>query len=272
MDSASLFHQMRIMGIADADLVKMLKIICDEVSRSIGPPVSIGWAKYVTAASNPERFAKKVTAAGFELVATDPEQKDSDDAAVNRFIIETNPRSICALVIVTTDLLDYVQSLQRKKHQNIAIFVAAITLPDDDGRPPLSTRSQNVIKNNEYGFINLACYKNELLLTPWEDKREESAKQLIEPIEYPVQHVAITVALAPENGDNVSFDMVNALGGFVKRQGISVWNVSADSSCVAISLEMPKGKTACLGLYMTMAKFFAHYGVMSYQITAGKRI
>ena len=171
---------MRIIGIGQANLHTLLKVIKDEVSQIIRAPMSIGFSQYITAAENPDRFKKRATSAGFEFIPTDPYVKNSDDDEANRRILQTDPESIAALVIVTADVLDYMESLERKKAQKIQIFIAAITAAESDGSFPLSVHSQATIREKQYTLIDLGKYKEGLLLTKWKDMSISSATSIKE--------------------------------------------------------------------------------------------
>lgn len=169
VDSASFHNLMRVIGIGQVNLKKLLEVVSREVSQAIQAPVTIGSAQYITAAQNPDRFKKRVKLGGFQFISTNPCVKDSDDEEVNRRIVSTNPNSVAALVIVTADLLDYVVSLEAKRAQHIQIFVAAITANESDGHFPLSVHSRQIIKEHQYTLIDLGNYKEDLLLTEWVD-------------------------------------------------------------------------------------------------------
>ncbi len=169
VDSASLFNMMRIIGIGQVNFYKLRDVISNEVSQAIQSPVVIDFAKYVTAANNPKRFEKRVTAAGFQFIPTDHRVKGSDDEEINKLILHADTDAIAALIVVTADVLDYVGSLEINRPQNLHIFIAAVTANESDGRPPLSLYSLATIQEKRYTLINLEAYKDDLLLTEWVD-------------------------------------------------------------------------------------------------------
>lgn len=176
VDSASFHNLMRIIGIGQVNLQKLLEVICWEVSQTIQAPVTIGFAQYITAAENPNRFKKRAKLAGFEFMPTPPDVENSDDDEVNRCITLTDPDSITAMVVVTADVLDYVEMLETKRSQHIRIFIAAITAGESNGHSPLSMHSRGIMAENQYALIDLGKYKKDLLVTEWVDFVRPSAK------------------------------------------------------------------------------------------------
>ncbi len=268
VDAASFHHMMRIIGIGQASLSKLLEVVSGEVSKAIQAIVTVGFAQYVTAAEDPERFEKRVASAGFQFIPTDPYIKDSDDAEVNRRILLANPIHIDALVVVTTDLLDYVKSLERKRAQNISIFIASITAADTDGGFPLSVHSRHMIKEKNYTLIELEQYRKDLLLTEWSDRSASPA--IIPMIKESVRRIGMTIAFSsPGGADDASFAFMTMLTAFMKKNQVRVWKMEMQPNRAVISLELEKGSRPLLSFFMTMANFLGGRGISDFQITGG---
>ncbi|MBI2053595.1 MAG: hypothetical protein HYT41_02535 [Candidatus Sungbacteria bacterium] len=270
---------MRILDIGTANLKSLLEVIREGVATELKCPAAVRFAKYVTAAEHPQRFEKYIRADGFEMIPTNPHVKDSDDAEVNRLIIETNPAHVAALVVVTTDLLDFVRSLERKRAQGIRIFVAAITGRESGGGYPLSAHSRRVICENEYAFIDLEPHKEALLISKWVDKKNvpvsgavpvSVSEQVSEPAS-DTQRVGVVVPLGEENQEE-PFDFMAAFAACMKKNHAQIVSVVIDAKQARIVMDIESDFTAMQSIFMTMWNFLARYGLKDFRLEGGNQI
>ncbi|MBI3420450.1 MAG: hypothetical protein HY006_00110 [Candidatus Sungbacteria bacterium] len=253
---------MRILGIGEANLSKLLEIICTEVSQRLGVLAVVGFAHYVTGAENPERFRKHVEAAGITFVPIGRATKDVDDAEVRRRIVQTNPASYAVLVVVTTDVLDFVASLQRKANQGIKIMIAAITVPDTDGSTPLSVDSRAQIRQRQFCLIDLTDYKADLMLRPWVERP-------IEPSET-TRKTDMTLSVSIQDKPaGTPFDLIERLTALMKRYGIQSGNITMKPSQIVVSMEVDADRSFTLSFLMTITNFLVGAGINDFQIAGG---
>ncbi|OHA03161.1 MAG: hypothetical protein A3J58_03460 [Candidatus Sungbacteria bacterium RIFCSPHIGHO2_02_FULL_52_23] len=278
VDAGSFHNQMRILEIGTANLKNLLEVIREGVATELKCPAAIRFAKYVTAAEHPQRFEKYIKADGFDMIPTNPHIKDSDDAEVNRLIIETNPAHVAALVVVTTDLLDFVRSLERKRAQDIRIFVAAITSREPGGGYPLSEHSRRVIRENGYVFIDLETHKEALFISKWVDRKnvpiaEAVSVSVSEQVSEPagdMQRIGVVVPLG-ENQE-VPFDFMTAFAACMKKNHAQIVSVAIDAKQARIVMDIKRGSASLQSVFMTMGNFLIRYSLKDFRLEGGNQI
>lgn len=172
IDGASLFHMFRIMGIAQINAQEFHNILQREVGNSSN---LFGRPLYVVP-EVVERFPTKIyMTAGFEVRKVNSENS-GDDAEIRQTINSVNSEQISELVLVTTDILDYLDCLKAKAAQGIKVYIVATKEKDkESGRSALTSDFDLIIESNGFEFIELLPFKERLMTRAWEDRpRNES--------------------------------------------------------------------------------------------------
>lgn len=164
IDGASLFHMFRVMGIAKINAQEFHNILQREVGESIH---LFGRPLYVIPEAV-ERFpVKPYTAAGFEVRKINSENS-GDDAEIKQAINSVNSEQISELVLVTTDILDYLDCLKAKAAQGVKVYIVATK--EKDERLALTSDFDLIMEHNGFVFIELLPFKERLMIKAWEDR------------------------------------------------------------------------------------------------------
>ncbi len=253
-DGQSLFNLMRIHGIGQTNYARLLQIISQEVGNEVGRIADIRSANFVTAVENPGRFKKSVEAGGFKFIPTAHNTPGSDDREINRLIVNTNPAYISVLVLVSADVQDFLESLQRKMEQGIHIVIVATTATDTNGYAPLSPLSQQIIKDQKFQFVELGRYKEELMLRPWIDRRTEHEAQN--------KKIGITISCPSDIlTDENRLKFFAHISSYVLKHNLTQFVISFETARVVISVDSPENKRTFDGLFMLISHFCYVYDV-----------
>lgn len=163
VDGASLWNMMRINGVGRFNVQELYAILTKEVGESsqcFGRPV------YVTKKTG--SLAKVATGAGFEVLIFES-YGAQDDKEIIRRIMRLTPEDVSEMTLVSADQ-DFIECLHQKMQVGIRVNVVATKKAGDGDRPMLGGAFQELFSEGAH-FVELAEYKDRLMLAPFEDRR-----------------------------------------------------------------------------------------------------
>ncbi len=174
IDGASFSHMLRAIGIWSPKTRELYEVLEKEVgttSSLYGRPLYVCPEEY---GGFPE---KPYNSAGFEVIRQTTEGS-LDDEEIRKTINSISSEQISELVLVTCDLLDYLDCLKAKAIQGVRIYIVATREPDaKDGCSRLTGEFDQLMEENGFIFIELAQYKEKILFRPFYQNEDGNGKK-----------------------------------------------------------------------------------------------
>ncbi|MBI3442624.1 MAG: hypothetical protein HY007_02570 [Candidatus Sungbacteria bacterium] len=247
---------MRILGIAQVRLAEFRKVCVEGVATTLKRNAVFHKGCYVTPTREAARFEKTYRGAGFPVIATNPDNHGDDDVEVNRQILARSPHEIEAVVVITADVIDYLDSLRCKRDEGIEIFIGAITLPDPrGGNPMLSVTSLDAISREGFHLIDLALARERLLLRPWVERERPIARKRIS--------ATFECSCGDAESDAHRMEIYEAISQFFLKHKIVEFVIQFEPARVTISTLIPDSRTIFLRFQLMIAQILFDYNIES---------
>jgi len=194
VDGPSSFHMGRVNGIGKFNYKKFFEFL----TKGVGAAVNIfGKPVYVLPPSQEEKKKKALEYSGFEVQVVDT-AGSLDDEYIRERIKQINPEQVSEIILVSSDILDYLSVLETKIKAGIKVIVVATqTIDPKSDNSMLVSNFADLLNDAGIEFVELGGFKESIMLDAWrgdlkklEDEEVEVAADELPPV--------IVKAIAPQ--------------------------------------------------------------------------